>query len=263
GRAHRPLHGRLHDQQVGAPRPHAHVRDRARASRHPREHRPSRIHPHRDDRERAVRLPRRERAGRPAAARRRARRGREPRGLPAVGCRVVHHRRRDRRRRRPVSLRRRHLPLRRRPSRDLIGVTMYMYFPTNYVWSMSVVATLNNGGLIDDVDKACRPVLEASTQGDDVGTELLYASWQAVADRLLASAQEDEARGWNLGAAEKYYRAMLYTSQAERLQSPLWEGRRVAYQKSIDLLLKHVELAGVPVTTVDIPYTGDDAPEGA
>ena len=39
---------------------------------------------------------------------------------------------------------------------------MYMYFPTNYVWSMSVVATLNNGGLIDDVDKACRPVLEAS-----------------------------------------------------------------------------------------------------
>ena len=140
---------------------------------------------------------------------------------------------------------------------------MYMYFPTNYVWSMSVVATLNNGGLIDDVDKACRPVLEASTQGDDVGTELLYASWQAVADRLLASAQEDEARGWNLGAAEKYYRAMLYTSQAERLQSPLWEGRRAAYQKSIDLLLKHVELAGVPVTTVDVPYTGDDAPEGA
>lgn len=140
---------------------------------------------------------------------------------------------------------------------------MYMYFPTNYVWSMSVVATLNNGGLIDDVDKASRPVLEASEQGDDVGTELLYGSWQAVADRILASAQEDEARGWRLGAAEKYYRAALYTSQAERLQSPKWEGRKAAYQKSIDLLLKHIELAGVPVTTVEIPYHGDDAPEGA
>ena len=60
---------------------------------------------------------------------------------------------------------------------------MYMYFPTNYVWSMAVVASLNNGGFIDDVDKASKPVLEASTNGDDVGTELLYASWQAVADR--------------------------------------------------------------------------------
>jgi pimeloyl-ACP methyl ester carboxylesterase len=138
-----------------------------------------------------------------------------------------------------------------------------MYFPTNYVWSMSVVATLNNGGLIDDVDKASRPVLEASKQGDDVGTELLYGSWQAVADRILASAEEDEARGWRRGAAEKYYRAALYTSQAERLQSPKWEGRKAAYQKSIDLLLKHVELGDVPLTVVDVPYQADDAPEGS
>ena len=140
---------------------------------------------------------------------------------------------------------------------------MYMYFPTNYVWSMSVVATLNNGGLIDDVDKASRPVLEASEHGDDVGTELLYASWQAVADRLLAAAETDEARGWNKGAADKYYRAALYTSQAERLQSPKWEGRKAAYQKSIDLMLKHVALGEVPLTTVDIPYAGDDAPAGS
>lgn len=140
---------------------------------------------------------------------------------------------------------------------------MFMYFPTNYVWSMSVVATLNNGGLIDDVDKASRPVLVASEHGDDVGTELLYGSWQAVADRILSSAQEDEARGWDRGAAEKYYRAALYTSQAERLQSPKWEGRRAAYQKSMDLLFKHIELARVPISRVEIPYRGEDAPEGA
>lgn len=140
---------------------------------------------------------------------------------------------------------------------------MYMYFPNNYVWSMSVVATLNNGGFIDDVDKASRPVLEASEQGDDVGTELLYGSWQAVAERLLSEAQADQARGWKKSAADKYYRAALYTSQAERLQSPKWEGRKAAYQKSIDLLLKHVELGSVPLTPVEIPYEGDDAPDGA
>src|ERR1044071_5588371 len=99
---------------------------------------------------------------------------------------------------------------------------MFMYFPTNYVWSMAAVAALNNGGLIDEVDRACRPVLEASQNGDDVGTELLYASWAAVADPLVGAPEADEAIGRRIGAADKFYRASLYTSQAERLQSPGW-----------------------------------------
>ncbi|GGC84759.1 alpha/beta hydrolase [Tersicoccus solisilvae] len=135
---------------------------------------------------------------------------------------------------------------------------MFMYFPSNYVWSMSVVATLNNGGYIDEIDRACKPVLLASQNGDDAGTEELYASWSSVADRLIAKAQHDESRGRRIGAGETYYRASLYTSQAERLQSPKWEGRNGAYQKSIDLLLKHVELSGVPLSAVDIPYAPAD-----
>jgi dienelactone hydrolase len=137
---------------------------------------------------------------------------------------------------------------------------VFMYFPTNYVWSLSVVATLNNGGYIDEVDRACKPVLEASQNGDDAGTELLYSSWAAVADRLIAKARDDEARGRFIGAAQTYYRASLYTSQAERLQSPKWEGRNAAYQKSIDLLLKHVELGRVPLTPVEIPFEGASLP---
>ena len=137
---------------------------------------------------------------------------------------------------------------------------MFMYFPTNYVWSMSVVATLNNGGYIDEVDRACRPVLSAAQNGDDAGTEELYASWAAVADRLIAKAEDDQARGRRIGAGETYYRASLYTSQAERLQSPKWEGRNAAYRKSIDLLLAHVELSGAPLTAVDIPYEDSALP---
>ncbi|MFT4123087.1 MAG: alpha/beta fold hydrolase [Microbacteriaceae bacterium] len=129
-----------------------------------------------------------------------------------------------------------------------------MYFPTNYVWSMAVVATLNNGGLIDEVDKACRPVLEASRNGDDAGTEELYAAWKAVADRLVALAEEQVARGSLLGAGDSYYRASLYTSQSERLQSPTWPGRNAAYQRSIDLLLEHVKHSGSGLRAVEIPY---------
>ena len=57
--------------------------------------------------------------------------------------------------------------------------TVFEYFPGNYVWNLSVVATLNKGGLIDEVDRACRTLLEAAKQGTDAGTELTYASWSA------------------------------------------------------------------------------------
>lgn len=137
---------------------------------------------------------------------------------------------------------------------------MFMYFPTNYVWSMSVVATLNNGGFIDEVDRACKPVLEASKNGDDAGTEELYAAWVAVADRLIASAEADEKAGRRIGAGDKFYRSSLYVSQAERLQSPGWAGRNAAYQKSIDLLMKHVELSEVPMVKLDIPYEDTSLP---
>ena len=137
---------------------------------------------------------------------------------------------------------------------------MFMYFPGNYVWSLAAVATLNNGGFIDEVDRACKPVLEAAQRGDDAGTELLYASWEAVANRVLASAEADEAAGRMISAGEKFYRASLYTSQAERLQSPKWAGRNAAYQKSIDLLLKHVEITGVPMERVNIPYQDTSLP---
>jgi hypothetical protein len=137
---------------------------------------------------------------------------------------------------------------------------MFMYFPTNYVWSLSVVATLNNGGYIDEVDRACKPVIVAAQNGDDAGTEELYASWAAVADRLIRKAEDDEARGRRIGASDTYYRASLYTSQAERLQSPSWAGRNAAYQKSIDLLLKHIELGGIPVVPVEVPYEDASLP---
>lgn len=137
---------------------------------------------------------------------------------------------------------------------------MFMYFPTNYVWSLSVVATLNNGGYIDEVDRACKPVLVAAQNGDDAGTEELYASWAAVADRLIRKAEHDEAHGRRIGASDTYYRASLYTSQAERLQSPSWAGRNAAYQKSIDLLLKHIDLGGIPMVPVEVPYEDASLP---
>lgn len=131
---------------------------------------------------------------------------------------------------------------------------MFEYFPNNYPWNLAVVATLNSGGRIDDVDRACKPILKASTGQEDSGTGSLFDSWSSVAQSLVDRAEHEERDGLRFGAAQNYYLASLYTSQAERLQSPSWSGRDAAYSESMRLLHKHIELSDTPVTRVEIPF---------
>jgi len=57
---------------------------------------------------------------------------------------------------------------------------VFEYFPGNYVWNFSVVGALNNGGLIDEVDRACRPLRDAAAQGSDAGTGDFLRVWTGL-----------------------------------------------------------------------------------
>jgi hypothetical protein len=54
-----------------------------------------------------------------------------------------------------------------------------------YVWNLGVCATLNNGGAIDEVDRACWPAREAPDVNS--GSKIFMQSWQAVADQLAGA----------------------------------------------------------------------------
>ena len=71
---------------------------------------------------------------------------------------------------------------------------MFEYFPANYIWSLGVAATLNSGGAIDEVDRACRPIREAAEQRD-AGTRDLMLAWKRVADQVAEQAAEAEKAG--------------------------------------------------------------------
>ena len=131
---------------------------------------------------------------------------------------------------------------------------MYEYFPGNYVWNLGVVATLNSGGLIDEVDRACRPLKELAAQGSDVGTTEFMAAWRGVADQLEEQAGEAEKAGHWRTAGQKLFRASVYVSQAERMQSAKDPGRNAEYQRSVDLLVRSFELLDQPTVKVAIPY---------
>ncbi len=88
----------------------------------------------------------------------------------------------------------------------------------------------------------------------------MYASWLAVADQLIASAEKDEAEDRTIAAGDKFYRASLYVSHAERLQSPMWSGRKDAYQKSIDLLLRSAHYRDPAFSQVEVPFKDGSLP---
>ena len=103
---------------------------------------------------------------------------------------------------------------------------MFEYFPGNYVWNLAVVATLNSGGLIDEVDRACRPMREAAARGEDAGTGDFLRAWTDLTDQLAEQAGEAQAAGHRRTAGELYFRATNYLCNAERMQSAIVAGPR-------------------------------------
>lgn len=133
---------------------------------------------------------------------------------------------------------------------------MFLYFPNNYVWSMSVVGVVEGGGKLGEIDQMCRPLLEIAQQGDDPGTEAFFKAWKSGADRLVKLAAEDEARGHLISAGDKLNRAALYCSAAERMQAHGFAERLPLYKYSLELFQRGVELARENCTRVEFPYAG-------
>lgn len=137
---------------------------------------------------------------------------------------------------------------------------MFEPFPGNYVWNLSTNLALMCGGNIGEIDEACRPIREAAARGEDAGTALFFDSWVKVAHQVIANGEADEAKGRRLSAGLKYQRAAGYLLAAERMQSRDYAPRWEAYRKGLAMFRKGVELQGLDVEFVEIPYEGSTYP---
>jgi dienelactone hydrolase len=137
---------------------------------------------------------------------------------------------------------------------------MFEYFPGNYVWNLSVVATLNNGGLIDEVDRACRPLRDAATRGEDAGTREFLDAWVRLVDEMLAEAARREAAGHTRSAGAITKRCLNYLIHAERMQSRHEPERLATYQRCLDLAQRTFDLIDPATTRVEIPFEGTTLP---
>lgn len=133
---------------------------------------------------------------------------------------------------------------------------MFRFFPTNYVWDLSVNLAIEMGARIGEIHAMCAPLAEAATQPDKEGVQAFRQTWSTMASKLIELAEEDQARGRLLSAGDKYKRAAIYLITAERLQPHGAEGRMALYQRSLSSFHLATQLLGESVSRVEIPYEG-------
>jgi dienelactone hydrolase len=133
---------------------------------------------------------------------------------------------------------------------------MFKYFPTNYVWNLSVNLAIEMGARMGEIEEMCAPLLDAAKAPDAAGTEAFRETWVRMADKLCSLAEEDAVRGRLLSAGEKLRRASAYLITAERLQAHDSPGRIALYRRALALFQEGSRLLGDPVHRVEIPYEG-------
>ena len=131
---------------------------------------------------------------------------------------------------------------------------MFRYFPTNYVWDLSINLAIEMGAKMGEIEEMCAPLREAASQPDAAGSQAFRATWVRMADKLCELAAEDEARGRLISAGDKYGRAATYYLTAERLQAHGSEGRMALYRRFLDVFAKGTALTGENCERVEIPY---------
>jgi len=138
---------------------------------------------------------------------------------------------------------------------------VFEYFPAGpYTYNLAVVATLNSGGLIDEVDRACRPIRDAAAGGEDTGTPDFLRAWTALTDQLVAQAEDAEKKNHTRTAGQLYFRSANYLAQAERMLAHSDPNRIPAYRRLLALTQRAFDLHSPSVRRVEIPYAGTTLP---
>ncbi len=135
---------------------------------------------------------------------------------------------------------------------------MFKYFPTNYVWNLSVDLAIEMGARIGEIEAMCAPLQEAAKAPDAAGTRAFRETWSTMAEKLCVLAAEDEASGRLLSAGEKYNRAATYLLTCERLQAHNAPGRLALYQRFLEVFARGLQLSQENCERVTIPYEGKE-----
>lgn len=138
-------------------------------------------------------------------------------------------------------------------------MALFEYFP-NYVWNLSLSIATQSGGEIGEIIDMCKPLLDKAQNGEDAGTGAFLAEWMKKADTLIELANEDDARGRRMSAADKLRRAALYLLTAERMQGHGHPGRAETFARALAAFDTYRDWGHENCERMEIPYQGKVLP---
>ncbi|MEQ5836534.1 prolyl oligopeptidase family serine peptidase [Marinobacter sp. NFXS9] len=131
---------------------------------------------------------------------------------------------------------------------------MFKYFPTNYVWNLSVDLAIEMGARMGEIEEMCGPLLDASKQPDGPGVTTFRESWVKMGHKLCELADEDETKGRLISAGDKLQRASIYLLTAERMLGHGDPTRKALYDQFQRAFRRGIKLSHAPCERVEIPY---------
>ncbi len=136
----------------------------------------------------------------------------------------------------------------------------FLYFPSNYRWSMGLLICLGaapwTGIEIDEVHRVGR-ALEHRV-GDD---EAWFSEWARMGDKIEARGREEEKRGHRRTAASCFLRASRYYQTGERFIHPRSQQSQDVYAKSVRIFKQAAAgIARPRIEPVEVPYAHTSLP---
>lgn len=131
---------------------------------------------------------------------------------------------------------------------------MFRFFPSNYVWDLSVNLSIEMGAKMGEIQEMCGPLAAAAEAKDAEGTAAFRKTWVTMADKLISLGEEDLALGRKISAGDKFVRAGNYMLTAERLLAHGSEGRMALYERFQHYFYKGLALSGSKAELVRIPH---------
>jgi dienelactone hydrolase len=136
----------------------------------------------------------------------------------------------------------------------------FLYFPTNYRWSMGLLICLSGapwiGVEIDEVNRVGRAL--ADKVGDD---NAWFEEWARMGDKIAARGRDALRAGHKLTAASCFLRACRYYQTGERFIHPRSERSQDVYAQSVALFKEAAGIIRRPrIEPVEVPYENASLP---
>ncbi len=136
----------------------------------------------------------------------------------------------------------------------------FLYFPTNYRWSMGLLICLSGapwmGAEIDDVQRVGRAL--DNHVGDD---NAWFEEWTRMGDKIETRGRDEERKGHKRTAAWCFMRASRYYQTGERFIHPRSQRSNDIYAKAVKIFQEAAAILRTPrIEPVEVPYGNASLP---